>query len=193
MAADILCFTATVGVWFLSYLDHQRSLRPSTLLTLYFSQSVVLGIARTRTLWLMEPSAAEPIVMTVMLSLTLIALVLESMQKKPRSKGSQQPTQCKQYSPEQYSGLWGRTSFAWLVATLRVGYSKIISVNDLPPLDTQLQAHVLRQKLLSTWATCELPIPMFVAVLIICQTTDNSVTVCFEHVFMLTYARSHLL
>lgn len=153
LPADILSLAATVGAIVLSYLDHQRSLRPSTLLSLYLSISIILSIARIRTLWLMESSVAEPAVFTTMMVFNIIAFTLESVERKSSLKASHHSDMRKEYAPEQYSGLWVRTSFAWLLVTLRLGYSKFISVNDLPLLDTQLRSFVLRQKLTSTWAT----------------------------------------
>ncbi|KAH7165351.1 ABC transporter [Dactylonectria macrodidyma] len=153
LAADIIGLAATVGAIVLSYLDHQRSVRPSTLLSLYLSASVILSISRTRTLWLMGPSAPETAVFTAMSVLTLVVLVLESIERRSSFNVSDKSGSFKEYAPEQWSGLWVRTSFAWLVATLRLGYSKFISVNDLPLLDTQLRSAVLREKLMSTWAT----------------------------------------
>lgn len=110
----------------------------------------------------MDSSAAEPAGFTAVLVFTVIAFVLESVERKSSLKASQQSDMLKQYAPEQYSGLWVRTSFAWLLVTLRLGYSKFISVNDLPLLDTQLRSSVLRQKLASTWATCELLLSEFI-------------------------------
>ncbi|KAK6074134.1 ABC transporter [Seiridium cupressi] len=54
-------------------------------------------------------------------------------------------------APEEYSGFWTRTAFSWLVSTFRAGYSKIISLDDLPKLDTRLKSHLLREKLVRTW------------------------------------------
>lgn len=110
----------------------------------------------------MESSAAEPAVFTTMMVFTIVAFILESVERKSSLKASQHSDMRKEYAPEQYSGLWVRTSFAWLLVTLRLGYSKFISVNDLPLLDTQLRSSVLRQKLTSTWATCELLLSEFI-------------------------------
>lgn len=150
LTADVLSIVGTAGAAWLSYLDHQRSLRPSTLLGLYLSVVVVLNIARVRTLWLIGSGNREPAVMTVTLALTVVALFVESAEKKTSLSPDKRSG-----APEQYSSFWTRTSFAWLVATFRAGYSKIIMLHDLPTLDTQLEAHVLREKLVATWARCK--------------------------------------
>lgn len=58
-------------------------------------------------------------------------------------------------APEQYSGFWSRTCFAWLATTFRNGHDKIISLSDLPPLDDGLSSDLTCRKMVSTWAKCE--------------------------------------
>lgn len=88
--------------------------------------------------------------MTVTLALTAVALLLESSEKR-----SSITREKRLGAPEEYSGFWNRTAFAWLAATFRAGYSKYLVQNDLPVLDTRLQSNVLRQSLVSTWARCK--------------------------------------
>jgi hypothetical protein len=88
--------------------------------------------------------------MTTILILTTVALFLESTEKRSsvaEEKGFG--------APEEYSGFWARTAFAWLVATFRAGYSKVIVQDDLPILDRRLQSNVLHESLVSTWAKCK--------------------------------------
>lgn len=61
----------------------------------------------------------------------------------------------KNVAPEQHSGFWSRTSFAWLASTFREGHTKVISLDDLPPLDTGLSSDKMCQKLTATWGKCE--------------------------------------
>lgn len=137
---------ATISAFLLSRATHERSLRPSTVLDLYLFLQSLLNIARTRTLWLQAAGSPVPALMTVNLSLTLFALMLESIEeKKPLFQGS----------PEEFSGLWARISFSWLTSLLRTGHAKIISQSDLPNLDTRLQSRVLRRQLITTWSKCE--------------------------------------
>ena len=88
--------------------------------------------------------------MTVTSILTMIALLLESIEKR-----SSVATEKRSFAPEEYSGFWTRTAFFWLVDTFRAGYSKILVHDDLPILDTRLQSIVLRKNLVGTWAKCK--------------------------------------
>lgn len=146
LVADVLTFIAAGTSLALSLVDHQRALRPSTLLALYLSTLIVLGIARTRTLWLMRLGSSVPAVETANFVFIVTALVLESLELR-----SLQRTDQKLGAPEQYSSFWNRTCFAWLGATLRLGHANVMSVDDLPSLDTHLQSATLRDKLISSW------------------------------------------
>lgn len=134
----------------LSFLAHQRSARPSTVLSLYLSVSVILGVARTRTVWLLEPYSPAPVVMTIVFALSVLLLLIESIEKKPNFVNDEKVAE-KTRAPEQSSGLWVRTCFTWLLATFWQGYSKVISVDDLPALDSKLESGKLHEKLVTTW------------------------------------------
>lgn len=149
LAADILNAIATSAVLVLSFIDHRQSPRPSTLLSLYLSAFLLFGAAKTRTLWLMAvPRAPIPVVMTIVLGLTLVALLLESTQRSVKTLGGQK------LAPEQLSGFWSRTVFSWLATTLGTGYAQILALEDLPVLDTKLESRNLRKQLVSAWAKC---------------------------------------
>ena len=95
--------------------------------------------------------------MTAGFALTGLALLLESIEKKRPLVSNE-----KARTPEQSSGFWTRTCFSWLAATFWAGYSKVISVDDLPALDEKLESSILGTKLMSTWDKCEyIPLTLF--------------------------------
>ncbi|KAF6834852.1 ABC transporter [Colletotrichum musicola] len=145
VAADVLSFLASIVASLLSILTHQRSLRPSTLLGLYLSASIILGVARVRTLWLLEQDASVPAVLTIGFVLTTAATILESIASKKTA------SDIKHSTPEQCSGFWARTCFFWLAQTFSVGYRKVISLSDLPDLDSSLESRVLHKGLATAW------------------------------------------
>jgi ATP-binding cassette, subfamily C (CFTR/MRP), member 1 len=163
VAADTLGTIASIAACSLSLLRHQRSSRSSTVLSLYLSVAILLDIARTRTLWLVSRNAgsSQPAAaMTAVLAISSVALFFESLETKwlTLSSKTKDADQEKVSSfPEQYIGLWSRTVFAWLAATFRLGYTRIISVEDLPHLDRKLESHVTHDRLAQSWATCESP------------------------------------
>ncbi|KAK1996035.1 ABC transporter [Colletotrichum falcatum] len=156
VAADSLAPAATVTACLLSVLSHQRSRRPSTLLSLHLSAAAVLGIARARTAWLSGAGAPAPAASTLALVSTAAALVLESVGSKkgaPRG-GSPSPAGAAKRTaatPEQSSGFWARTCFSWLARTFYLGYSRVISLGDLPDLDPSLESRTLHEDLVAAW------------------------------------------
>ena len=84
--------------------------------------------------------------MISILALTAVALMVEPIERSSKTLSDKS-----QYSPEQYSSFWNRAIWAWLAATFRVGYAKVISVDDLPHLDTKLESHQVHHELLVTW------------------------------------------
>ncbi|KAF7554083.1 hypothetical protein G7Z17_g3181 [Cylindrodendrum hubeiense] len=105
--------------------------------------------------------------MTMTLILTVLALLIESTEKR-----SSVPEEKRFGAPEEYSGFWTRTAFAWLVATFRAGYSKVLVQDDLPILDTRLRSNVSRESLVQAWAKCKHPCRMFLG--IACSTALSS-------------------
>ncbi|KIW14386.1 hypothetical protein PV08_07168 [Exophiala spinifera] len=147
LAADILSLVATGIVQVFLFWDHRRSLRPSTAPSLYLTASILSGVVRTRTLWLISPPVPVPVASTVALGSSSVALLLQSRKKHIPPSTDNQP-----FAPEQLSGIWSRTIFAWIVPLLRTGHSKIISLHDLPSLDQKLRSIRLADELSSTWA-----------------------------------------
>ncbi|CAI7588489.1 unnamed protein product [Penicillium discolor] len=151
LAADVLEVVAISSAIVLSYIHHCRSIRPSTLLTLFLSARSLLGIARVRTLWLTPDETTKAIVFTIGFIFTLISLVFESSEKESIVT----PETEKPATPEPFSGFWKQASFAWLARTFRLGYSKVISVDDLPDLDPRLDTEVVAHKVQSVWSKQE--------------------------------------
>lgn len=151
VAADVLTAAATLVLISLSFLYHQRAFRPSKALSLYLSASVLLGIARLRTAWLISSSGSLPIVFTIIFILTLAVFLLESLDSKhihhPHGEFR---------TLEQRSGFWGQVFFLWLMKTFYLGYSKVISLQDLPPLDPNFESRKLHRDLIQSWKKCKL-------------------------------------
>lgn len=150
LSSDILSLLGTVTLILLSILTHQRSLRSSSLMSIHLTAYTLLGIARVRTLWLINPGGSVPATMLSILIMTLTALVAESISRTPAAKSEKQIP-----APEQYSSFWNRAIFVWLVATFRIGYAQVISVDDLPMLDSKLEGTKLHDDLVAAWDKCE--------------------------------------
>ncbi|KAG8409595.1 hypothetical protein J3459_017421 [Metarhizium acridum] len=148
LAGNVLASIATAAAAVLSFTSYRKSPRPSTLLALYLSAAVLLGTARARTFWLITGSSSASVSLIASLALLLSALFLESLRSKPLDAEDAQ-TQGK--TSELYSGFWNRITFSWLATTFWLGYSKVISANDLPGLDPRLHSHALQDQLSLNW------------------------------------------
>ncbi|TWU72156.1 hypothetical protein ED733_003640 [Metarhizium rileyi] len=148
LAGNVLSSVATTAAAVLSFTSYRKSYRPSTLLALYLSAVVVLGIARARTFWLITGSSSASASLIASLAMLLSALFLESLPSKPLDADV---VQRQGKTPELYSGFWNRITFSWLATTFWAGYSRIISVNDLPGLDPKLHSHALHDQISLNW------------------------------------------
>ncbi|KAJ5720496.1 uncharacterized protein N7483_008430 [Penicillium malachiteum] len=146
LPSDILNILVTAGAVTLSFLEDQRSTRPSDLLVVYFSLLVPLWAARLRSLWLIHTSSPCRILWTVIYAIVILVAFLESTQKTKVLRSSY-----KHVNVEQVSGFWWRSFFVWVVPFIKMGWSTILSVSDMPEVDESLQGDVARVKLQRSW------------------------------------------
>ncbi|EQB44229.1 ABC transporter [Colletotrichum gloeosporioides Cg-14] len=144
--AAVLGLLASLGVGLLSWLEHDRSVRPSFVLSTYLFLSVLLDTARARTLWMLGPNQTIPAIFTCTLALRAVMILLESTEKRrilvPQHKG---------YSKEVTSGTFNRSVFFWLTSLFTNGYRNILKLEDLYPLDPKLASEPLYKKLADAW------------------------------------------
>ncbi|KAL8804260.1 MAG: hypothetical protein Q9200_005900 [Gallowayella weberi] len=123
-----------------------RAVRPSALLNAYFLSSLVFDIARIRTLLVIPDNRVIAIVFTMTVALKFLILLLEAKEKR----GLLQPMYA-HYPPEATSGIFGQNFFWWLNPLLRKGFCKVLSVDDLFPVDEDINSEALRRRLQSIW------------------------------------------
>ncbi|WYZ37828.1 hypothetical protein EsH8_II_001334 [Colletotrichum jinshuiense] len=144
--AAVLGLIASLGLALLSWLAHERSVRPSFVLSTYLFLSVLLDTARARTLWMLGPHQAIPAVFTSTLALRAVMILLESTEKR-----SILVLQHQGYSKEVTSGTFSRSVFFWLTSLFVNGYRNILRLDDLYPLDPDLASEPLYKKLAGAW------------------------------------------
>ena len=106
-----------------------------------------------RTLWLLPPTSGSSRASALLTSIhasSAILLILESFPNQQRSP-ARATAEKTLHSPEQQSSLWSRATFAWLTSTFLKGHRNIISIQDLPPLDTALKSNGTCRQLSDTW------------------------------------------
>jgi ATP-binding cassette subfamily C (CFTR/MRP) protein 1 len=146
LAARLLSLVAYAAFCVLSILEHGRSVTPSTLLTVYlvfsaFSDAIQLGLLYVAKN-LCSPSALSLAIFIARLAL----LVLEA-----QNKTSILREPYRHLAPEETAGFFGSAFFWWVNGIIALGYSKILSVQDMPPLASYLDTMKMREAMQRTW------------------------------------------
>uniref|UniRef100_A0A093VBK4 Metal resistance protein YCF1 n=1 Tax=Talaromyces marneffei PM1 TaxID=1077442 RepID=A0A093VBK4_TALMA len=144
--SGVLNILAIFAAALLSFMEDQRSVKPSDLIVIYFSVSSILSIARLRSLWLISSAPACRGLWTAVYILTVLTLLLESVTKTRLLR----PVY-RSLTNEQLIGFWGRSFFVWVLPIFRTGYSKVFEVEDLPNVDEALQGSSAEKKLQASW------------------------------------------
>lgn len=148
ITADALAFVVAICISSLSFLEHAHSPRPSILLSVYLSLSILFDIARVRSLWLQASRQYEITYVrcfTVATVWKVVLLLLESLHQQRWLNWDR-----KLHSPEETTGFYGLGSFLWLNPLLFSGYKKVLSLSDLFSLDKDVSAEVLQKSFVAS-------------------------------------------
>ncbi|TDZ40639.1 ABC transporter atnG [Colletotrichum spinosum] len=145
IAASSVSFVASLVVGGLSYIEHSKSLRPSSILNTYTLASLVLDGAILRTMWLSHLSVALCAVFTASFAVKALLVILEAQAKTPCPAGG------RVYSPEQTSGIYSRGLFWWLTPLLVTGFRRLLKPLDLFALDESMSAALLNKRFWACW------------------------------------------
>ena len=137
---------AFLGCLYLTHLEHQRSLRPSTTLCLFLGLTSLLDIARLRTLSFLPDNERVVSIFALSWVVKVVMLILESTEKRSLLKKGFEKSPI-----EETSGVFNRTLFWWLNPLLWKGSQITLTVDDLPALDEDLRAASNPQILLEKW------------------------------------------
>ena len=147
MAAAVLTALDAVALGALSHMEHLRSVRPSLIINLYIFFTLPLDAARARTLWLRGQSLDLAAAFTSTVSIKLVVLIVEAFEKRAILLA-----QYRDVSPEATSGIYSRSLFWWVNPLLRDGFRKVLTDEDLYPVDDNMRSEVVEQRLKKQWA-----------------------------------------
>jgi hypothetical protein len=166
----------------LSYAEHGRSLRPSSLLNVFLLVSLLLDAALLRTLWMTSSvNGAVQAVFTASFSVKAVLVVLEAADKSQLLLVGPEKTA---HAPEETSGLYGRALFAWVWPLLTTGFRRLLAPGDLFVLDAEMKTARLGDRFWAVWNNGEMYSP-----LVYCKNRQLSPYLPFFFVFFLA-ARS---
>lgn len=126
IAAAVLVFVNGFSLAFLSYAEHTRSVRPSTLINVYLLLTLLFDCAIARTLWLIEGTKLIAKVFTTTVAIKFTVLVSEAWEKRSILRA-----QYRELSPESTSGILGRSVFWWLNPLMKIGFGRPLTEQDL--------------------------------------------------------------
>lgn len=144
IVSSVIRLVSAASMITLSFIDHGKSPKPSSLLTGYLVLTLILDATQTRTLFLSSdgrPEYAYSSIFSAALALKAGILILESKQKSKWLSWD-----ASQHSPEETSGIFSIGVFFWLNKIFLRGYSKVLRVKDLYPLDIALDSKTLHEK-----------------------------------------------
>ncbi|KAE8407397.1 multidrug resistance-associated protein [Aspergillus pseudonomiae] len=148
LAGAILELVAGLAVVIITDLEHIRSIRPSFLVSAYLFATILCDLVRVRNAWLLSDSQAYAGCLSLSLTIKLLLLILENVEKRKWLKPSQ-----KMRSSESLSGLFSRGLFAWLNGLLWKGYSMLLSENSLPRIHEKLASRDLSAQFAESWTS----------------------------------------
>ncbi|KAK4444565.1 ABC transporter [Podospora aff. communis PSN243] len=134
--ATTLTLCASISLLPLSFLEHSRSPKPSTLLSTYLLLTLVFDIAQTRTQWLSFSQALFTKMFTASLATKMALLLLES-QHKSAWMGTKNDAS---WNPELTSGIFSQSFYVWMNRLISRGYTSTLSPDRLYGLDEAIGA-----------------------------------------------------
>lgn len=138
----------------LSFFEHVRSVRTSSLLNVYLFFTVFFDGARSRTFSLNPYHDMISVLFTTRVGVKLFLAIFEA-----RGKDSLLVPGVSQSPPEWTSGVYSRMFFWWQNDLFRRGFSNSLSVDDLFDLDKHLRSDYLQQRIQPAWEKCRSPVP----------------------------------
>lgn len=138
----------------LSYVEHQRSIRPSAIINAYLLATMLLDFAQVRSLWLRGNSSAVAAVFSSACGIKFAILVVEGLEK-----GGFLLSPLQKHAPESMSGIYSQALFWWLNPLFLLGYKEVLSHESLLIIDEQLMSLPVYRKPQRQWAKCTTRFP----------------------------------
>ncbi|GKZ21921.1 hypothetical protein AbraIFM66951_007309 [Aspergillus brasiliensis] len=145
IASSVLQLLSALFMLTVSMVDHSRSPRPSMLLNSYLFLTLLLDIARARTLFLSSSGHGSDVTYSNLfcasVGLKTAILVLEACQKAKWVVWD-----ATKHSPEETSGIFSLGVFFWLNKLFWAGYRHTFTIESLYPLDSTFDAQALHEE-----------------------------------------------
>lgn len=148
-----MSLVAFILFMWVSYWEHRRSLRPSTLLTVYLGLSTLLDLARTRTLFFF--AAGHQIASVSLASYCVKVLIFGLEVAEKRRLMLDNPANI---GPEDTANVYRRALFLWLNRLFVESYRSLLSIESLPNIDQEILSASDPGSLRLRWEKCQCPL-----------------------------------
>lgn len=132
VSAATILFLASIAAYILSYLEHNRSIRPSQLLQLYLIVALIAQVIHLRTIWIRQNDVTLQALYTAEVAACAVFLLAESIGKESILLNRHRR------SPQDTNDLFSQRFFLYLNSLFRRGYSSLLAPNDLDDIDEDL-------------------------------------------------------
>ncbi|PWY72973.1 multidrug resistance-associated protein [Aspergillus heteromorphus CBS 117.55] len=130
----------------LSWMEDERSARPSSILNIYLLLTLLFDIAQARTLWLSHTNNLIPVLFTASVAAKAAMLLLEALEKRRYLTSKYQDL-----PPESTSGIVNRSFMWWLNRLFLDGFQSLLTMSDLYVLDKRLESVGIAKKAQKAW------------------------------------------
>ncbi|KAJ5817100.1 P-loop containing nucleoside triphosphate hydrolase protein [Penicillium robsamsonii] len=152
VALSAINLAVAVQIVILSWVEDERSVRPSSLLAIYLLSTLLFDIVQTRTLWLSHRNTLITSLFTVSVAVKTAMVFFESLGKREHLIGSYQDL-----PPESTSGIFNRSFMWWLNRLFLKGFRSLLTNEDLDHLDGPLESAGTARKALRAWVLRRCP------------------------------------
>ncbi|CAM1502428.1 Fc.00g044120.m01.CDS01 [Cosmosporella sp. VM-42] len=145
IAGSALVFAASFVAIALSYAEHSRAQRPSTLLNVYVLLTLLFDVVQARTAWLIISNSHQSILARLFTSSIAVKLAILCLEALPKTRWIH--WNANEHSPEESTSIFSLGVYYWLNRLFLRGYRGVLDISDLYPLDAGMGAEKLYQKL----------------------------------------------
>ncbi|OOO06299.1 ABC transporter transmembrane region [Aspergillus oryzae] len=147
VASSAINLAVAMEIVVLSWVEDERSVRPSSLLAIYLLFTLLFDVVQTRTLWLSPGNLLVPSLFTASVAAKTVMVLFESLGKQKYLTGPYQGL-----PPESTSGIVNRSFMWWLNRLFFRGFRSLLTTEDLDHLDKPLKSAATAPKALRAWA-----------------------------------------
>ncbi|KAG8686981.1 hypothetical protein FRC09_013809, partial [Ceratobasidium sp. 395] len=152
MLEDTVSVVAFVFLGLLTYLNHTRTRRSSTILLTFWPVYVLLQLASLRTYISIYPPRGQVFALRcALLGASVVSWALECLCPDQAARDPDAEPEDKE-SPYEYANVYSRLTFGWMTPLMKLGYRRYITGKDVTALPQGDTARTLSDKLQRQWS-----------------------------------------